>query len=76
MYYLDNKRHHAAHIHVEYQGEEAVIAVETGDVLEGTLPTAKLRLVLAWMEIHREELIADWALASRGETNFRIEPLR
>jgi hypothetical protein len=31
---------------------------------------------MAWIELHREELMADWELASRGETPFRIEPLR
>jgi len=44
-------------------------------VLEGSLPTAKMRLVLAWIEIHREELVADWALAAKGEQGFKIEPL-
>jgi hypothetical protein len=40
------------------------------------LPPGKTKLVQAWIEIHREELMADWALASRGEAIFRIEPLR
>ncbi|MFN3075732.1 MAG: hypothetical protein ABT940_02400 [Alphaproteobacteria bacterium] len=29
-----------------------------------------------WIEIHREKLMADWALAVQGEAVFRIEPLR
>ena len=33
-------------------------------------------LVQAWLEIHQEELIADWALASSGETVFKIDPLK
>ncbi|EME71730.1 hypothetical protein H261_02321 [Paramagnetospirillum caucaseum] len=42
----------------------------------GGFPAAKLRLVQAWIEIHREELRADWDLAVQGEAVFRIEPLR
>jgi hypothetical protein len=76
MYYLDNRRHHAPHIHAEYQGAEVVIDITSGEVLEGDLPATKLKLVAAWVEIHRDELLADWSLAIRGEAIFRIEPLR
>jgi len=30
----------------------------------------------AWLEIHREDLMADWELAVNGMTPFPIEPLR
>lgn len=64
------------HIHVKYQDEEAVISIIDGQLLEGTLKPNKMKLVLAWIEIHNEELIADWALAISGETIFKIEPLK
>jgi hypothetical protein len=32
--------------------------------------------VQAWIEIHREELLADWKLAIEGQQIFRIDPLR
>jgi len=76
MYYLDNKRHNIPHIHIKYQEQEIVISIPNGEILEGELKPNKLKLVLAWIEIHKEELIADWELASKGETIFQIEPLR
>ncbi|MBI4530397.1 MAG: DUF4160 domain-containing protein [Candidatus Latescibacteria bacterium] len=76
MYYLDKRRHHVPHIHVKYQAQEAVIAIPDGEVIEGQLPTGKMKLVQAWLEIHKDELIADWELASSGETVFKIDPLR
>jgi Domain of unknown function (DUF4160) len=76
MYFMDNRRHNRPHIHAKYQGEEAVIAIPDGEVLEGSLPPGKLRLVLAWVEIHRDELVADWQLAVSGQQPFKIEPLR
>ncbi len=76
MYYFDKRRHHMPHIHVKYQDEEAVIAIPEGEVLEGTLKANKLRLVQAWIEIHQEELMADWELASQGESIFKIDPLK
>jgi hypothetical protein len=35
-----------------------------------------LRLVQAWIEIHRDELLANWDLATAGDTLFRIDPLK
>jgi len=76
MYYLDNRRHHLPHIHVKYQENEAVFSIETGEVLEGELPINKRKLVEAWIEIHKEDLIADWQLAIAGQTIFTIDPLK
>ena len=64
------------HIHVRYQDEEAVISIIDGQLLEGTLKANKMKLVLAWIEIHNDELIADWQLAISGETIFKIDPLK
>jgi hypothetical protein len=76
MYYLDKRRHHLPHIHVKYQDQEVVIAIPGGEILEGDLKTSKLKLVQAWIEIHQDELMANWELASQGQSVFRIEPLR
>lgn len=76
MYYLDNKQHSLPHIHVKYQDEEAVISIIDGMLLEGTLKQNKMKLVQAWIEIHNEELLADWSLAISGQTVFKIDPLK
>ena len=76
MYYLDNKQHNLPHIHVKYQDEEAVISIIDGMLLEGTLKQNKMKLVQAWIEIHNEELLADWSLAISGQTVFKIDPIK
>jgi hypothetical protein len=76
MYFFDDKQHHVPHVHAEYSGDQAVFAIATGEVLAGNLPSGKARLVQAWIEIHRDELEADWHLAIDGQEIFRIEPLR
>lgn len=53
-----------------------MIAIPEGDVLEGTLPWGKMRLVQAWIEIHQDELLANWQLAVSGQQPFKIEPLK
>lgn len=76
MYFVDNKKHNKPHIHIKYQEQEAVIAIPDGELLEGDLKLNKLKLVQAWIEIHKEDLMADWKLAVKGEHPFSIEPLR
>jgi len=76
MYYFDNRQHHLPHIHVRYGDEEAVITIPEGEIIEGTLKAAKLKLVQAWIEIHREDLMANRQLAANGQAVFKIEPLR
>ena len=76
MYYFDDRRHHRAHIHVECGDEAAVITIPDGEVIDGSIRSAKLRLVQAWIEIHQHDLLADWRLAIAGQPVFKIEPLR
>ena len=54
----------------------ASIAIDDGTVLSGSLPPAKMKLIQAWIEIHREDLMADWRLAVSGEPVFKIDPLK
>ena len=75
MYWVDNKQHHTPHIHARYSWEEGIFDIESGDLIGGTLPRAKMRLVQAWIELHRDDLMADWSLAIKGESTFKIAPL-
>jgi len=70
LYLIDNKNHNLPHIHAKYAEFEASIGI--GD---GELPRKQLRLVQAWIELHRDELMADWELAVSGENPYKIAPL-
>ncbi len=76
MYYFDKEKHHVPHIHIKYQDQESIVSIPDGKVLEGKLKPSKMKLVQAWLEIHKEELMADWELASSGENVFKIDPLK
>ena len=75
MYYA-SKEHNPPHIHVYYNDYVAIINISNMVLLEGEMPTKQLRLVLAWMEIHQEELLANWKLCQNGEKPFKIESLQ
>jgi shikimate kinase len=76
MYFMDNKQHKMPHIHVKYQEHEVVVSIPDGEVLDGSIPISKMKLLQAWIELHKDELIADWELAVSGQHPYKIEPLR
>lgn len=75
MYCERGGRHNKPHIHAEYQDDEVVVALD-GEILEGGIPKGKMKLLEAWMEIHKDELVANWKLLSNGQEYFRIAPLK
>ena len=75
MFFFDVDKHKAPHIHAEYQGRIAVYSIPDGTLLAGRLPRKSHKRILAWMEIHREELMKNWDLAVKGKTPFRIKGL-
>jgi hypothetical protein len=74
--YCDKSEHNPPHFHAYYQEHTAVVNIQTGEITAGSLPSKQTKLVLAWNELHRDDLLADWQLASQGELPFRIDPLR
>jgi hypothetical protein len=75
MFFKDIERHHRPHIHADYQGQVGTYAIDDGELLAGSLPSSKHKLVVAWIEIHKDDLIADWALAVAGKPLFNIKGL-
>jgi hypothetical protein len=54
------KDHLPPHLHAVFAEHEAMISIATGDVLEGSLPRAKLREVQEWLAAHREQVAYVW----------------
>ena len=75
MFFFDADRHKAPHIHADFQGQVAVYSIQDGAILAGDLPPAKHKLVAAWIEIHRDDLMADWNLAVNGQHPLPIRGL-
>ncbi len=75
MYFAPNE-HNPPHFHAYYQKNKATINIKTCEYLEGDLPHRQKKIVLAWAEIHKDELLANWELASNGKLPFKIDPLR
>lgn len=65
--------HPPPHIHVAYQGFEALVDIRSGDITEGRLPAKAGAIVRDWCDRHRAELLTNWERAQRFEPIERIQ---
>jgi hypothetical protein len=68
--------HGPPHFHARHAEGSAKVRIDAVDVIDSTLPRRQLRMVLAWAELHQDELLENWRRARAGETLEWIEPLR
>jgi hypothetical protein len=73
MYFDD---HGPPHFDARHAAGSAKIRINTLEVMQSSLGRRHLRLVLAWAELHRDELLENWRRARAGETLEAIAPLR
>ena len=67
--------HNPPHVHVEFQDSKAVFDL-AGNITHGGLKSqTAVRLVREWIDLHVDELRADWELARAGRELDRIVPL-
>ena len=74
--YMYWDEHVPPHFHAHYAKHKALVSIENASVLKGTLPVKPLKLVLAWCEIHKEELMTNWNSAIGHGKITAIDPLR
>ena len=71
----NNGEHNPPHFHALYQGYEATFNMD-GEITDGDMPKSKQKLIAAWTEIHKDELLANWELAISEQPLYKIEPLK
>jgi len=69
------REHSPPHFHAIYGEQQAMIGIETLEVLKGRLSRRALNLVLDWAEIHRAPLLENWRLSEAGRPLNEIRPL-
>jgi len=74
--YFAPKEHPPPHFHVYYNEFKATVDIRKCEFIHNNLPKKQSKLVLAWAEIHQDELLADWKLIMNGAEPFTIQPLQ
>ena len=72
MYFGD---HPPPHIHVAYQGFEALVRIHNGRIIRGDLPSRVRRLVAEWIMLRKRDILANWNRAEQLQALERIPGL-
>ena len=67
--------HNPPHFHVSYADYNATVLIEEGVISSGYLPKRQTKLVLAWAELHQDELMQNWELSRDHQPLNPIAPL-
>jgi hypothetical protein len=73
MYHSD---HGFPHFHARHTEAQAKVRIDKLEVIESELARRQLRFVLAWAELHQQELEENWRRARAGEKLQDVAPLR
>jgi hypothetical protein len=59
---------------IDESGED--YSIDTIELISGSLPRRQHRLVEAWVELHHDELLANWERLQAGQPPRKINPLQ
>ncbi len=67
--------HNPPHFHAYYGKENVVIEIPSLRIIDGSIPSRALGLVIEWAFKHQEELMHNWEAARNSRPLSKIEPL-
>lgn len=68
--------HMPPHFHASYGDNKVIVSIDDLEVLDGSMPSKQLKMLLGWAAFHQEELRENWELAKDRQELFAIEPLK
>ncbi|MFQ5420378.1 MAG: DUF4160 domain-containing protein [Anaerolineae bacterium] len=74
--FYEFERHQQPHFHAAYGEYQASFTIDPPALLAGAMPRKQQHLILAWTEIHQEELLKVWQLAEQHMLLPKIEGLK
>ena len=73
---INYREHQPPHFHAVYGSEEVVVSIKEIEVIEGSIPSKQLKMLLGWAAFHQDELMENWLLAEKKQELFEIAPLK
>jgi hypothetical protein len=74
--FINWRDHQPPHFHATYGGSSVIVSIRDIEVLEGSMPSKQLKMLLGWAALHQDELPENWSLAEQNQELFPIDPLR
>ncbi len=73
--FINWREHQPPHFHATYGGDEVIVSITEIEVIDGSIPSKQLKMLLGWAALHQEELSENWVLAENRQELFPINPL-
>ncbi len=73
--FYEFERHQQPHFHAAYGEYQASFTIDPPALLAGAMPRKQQHLILAWAELHQEELMENWRNAEQQRPMTKIEGL-
>ena len=67
--------HQPPHFHAWYGDYKVIVTIKDG-VVKGEMPGRAVKLILEWLELHREDLMENWYRSQNGIILEKVEPLK
>ena len=67
--------HAPAHFHAWYNEYKVIVSIKDS-IVKGEMPGRALKMILEWLEQHREELMKNREKAQKGDPLDKIDPLK
>jgi len=74
MYFNDDEQHHTPHFHAKYGEFEASFDLD-GNLIVGEFPKKQTKYIVAWADIHHDELRALWDIMQSDDEYYKIKGL-
>jgi len=72
--YVYHNDHPPPHIHVKQSGEEALVAILTGKIIEGEIPKPLHKTVKQWLKDQRPAILEAYVKAQSGQPPGKVPP--
>ena len=73
--YFNFSEHNPPHFHAKHGSRKGMFLIKTGEMMNGKMSLRDKKLIAAWVEIYRKELMVNWNIARNHGTVVPIKPL-
>lgn len=73
--FINYSEHNPPHFHAWHGGRKGVFSIKTGEMTEGNMSLRDKKLIAAWAELYRKELMLNWNITRKHGTVIPIKPL-
>ena len=52
--FINWREHQPPHFHATYGGEEVIVSIKEIEVIDGSIPSKQLKMLLGWAALHQD----------------------